>query len=402
MKIIHTADWHLGHKLHENSQLEEQALFLDWLQEYIQKEKVQVLLVSGDIFDNSHPSNEALNLYYDFLNAISQDNSPCKAVIITGGNHDSPGVLNAPQAVLRRHQIHIIGKATEKIEDEIFHLNIEGEELLVAAVPYLRDKDIRQVLEGERFENSGERYKKALIKHYAQLALLCEEKKNNTPCIAMGHLFAIGGSTSDSEQSIYVGNLGDIGAEDFPETFDYIALGHLHRPQKIAPYDHIRYSGSPYVLSFSEVHHKKRILLLETEQGKDFDIQNVDLPQFRAILQIKGSEEECLSELKELNTKSENDLQPWVELHVKDPNFNIFKLKDEIRAFENLQVLKISNTDEVDLEGFKSIAESSKSINDFLPEEVFEKLCEEKGLDLEENPEVKDLFFKAMNLAKNQ
>ena len=336
MKIIHTADWHLGHKLHENSQLEEQALFLDWLQEYIQKEKVQVLLVSGDIFDNSHPSNEALNLYYDFLNAISQDNSPCKAVIITGGNHDSPGVLNAPQAVLRRHQIHIIGKATEKIEDEIFHLNIEGEELLVAAVPYLRDKDIRQVLEGERFENSGERYKKALIKHYAQLALLCEEKKNNIPCIAMGHLFAIGGSTSDSEQSIYVGNLGDIGAEDFPETFDYIALGHLHRPQKIAPYDHIRYSGSPYVLSFSEVHHKKRILLLETEQGKDFDIQNVDLPQFRSILQIKGSEEECLSELKELNTKSENDLQPWVELHVKDPNFNIFKLKDEIRAFENL------------------------------------------------------------------
>ena len=227
MKILHTADWHLGHRLHEQSQLEEQMLFLSWIENYIIDQKIDVLLISGDIFDTGSPSNQSLEMYYSFL--VKLKATTCKSIIITGGNHDSPGTLNAPKHILGALSIKVVGKATKNIEDEVFKIEINGEIVIIGAVPYLRDGDIRRAVAGESFEELTDKYKKALINHYKSSAEQCKLKNTtNAPVIAMGHLFATGGSVSDSEQNIYVGTLGHIGAEDFPTYFNYIALGHLH------------------------------------------------------------------------------------------------------------------------------------------------------------------------------
>ncbi|MEL6607241.1 MAG: exonuclease subunit SbcD, partial [Bacteroidota bacterium] len=260
MRILHTADWHLGHRLHEHGQQEEQQLFLDWLLQLIDKEKIDVLLVSGDVYDTGVPSTQSQKMYYDFLIQLQQTH--CSEVVITGGNHDAPGTINAPKELLAALSVRVVGKATEEIADEVFELKIGNEAVIVAAVPYLRDQDIRRAVQGETFDEITERYKKALVNHYQEAATYCQEiNTNQVPVIAMGHLFAVGGSVSDSEQQIYVGNLGHIGAEDFPETFDYIALGHLHKPQIVGGKDYIRYSGSPVMLSFSETGYEKQVLV---------------------------------------------------------------------------------------------------------------------------------------------
>jgi len=302
MKILHTADWHLGHRLHERSQQEEQALFLDWLKAYIKENEIDVLLLSGDVFDTGVPSSSSQKLYYDFL--VSLRETSCSHIIITGGNHDSPGTINAPKELLNALSVKVVGKAEENIKKEVFKLTVDQEEIVVAAVPYLRDQDIRRALAGESFEELEERYRKALVNHYNEVAAHSEELKNNCPVIAMGHLFAIGGAISESEQNIYVGNLGHIGAEDFPNCFDYVALGHLHRPQKVGGKEHIRYSGSPVILSFSEIKYNKKIIVLETEAGEISTTTEVEIPRFREIVKVTGTVEECLAVLTTIKTNS--------------------------------------------------------------------------------------------------
>ena len=197
MKILHTSDWHLGHRLLDQSQLEEQSLFLEWLPDYIEANSIEVLLISGDIFDVGVPSANAQKLYYDFL--IRLHHSCCREVIITGGNHDAPSTLNAPKELLNALSIRVVGKATEPISDEIFTLTLDNEELIVAAIPYLRDQDIRRAVAAETADEIVNRYKTALISHFDEAAESCERMKSaNTTVIGMGHLFAVGGRTSES------------------------------------------------------------------------------------------------------------------------------------------------------------------------------------------------------------
>ncbi len=403
MKIIHTADWHLGHKLHDNSQLKEQNLFLDWLKKTIYEQEVDVLLVSGDIFDTSNPPIEAQNAYYDFLVDITKDDSPCKKIIITGGNHDSPGVLNAPAQFLKRFSVEVVGKATEDIEKEVLSFEINGQKLIVAAVPYLRDKDIRKHTLNERFEDIGGRYKQALIRHYQAVAAVCEKHKTpNTPVIAMGHLFAVGGKTTDSEQTIYVGNLGDIGAEDFPALFDYIALGHLHRPQTIGDQEKVRYSGSPYKLSFSEIGHKNSIELLHISESGAIQRENIICPTFRNLIRIQGDTEYCIQELERLNAEHEDNLNTWVELVLEEPKPNINPLRRAALNLQHMDVLKISQPKRESVESLRALAEQAVQITDLKPEEVFDKLCTDFKVTDANRKKIDDLFYEALNLANEQ
>ncbi|MUP39854.1 exonuclease SbcCD subunit D C-terminal domain-containing protein [Labilibaculum euxinus] len=400
MKILHTSDWHLGHRLHEQSQYEEQSQFLEWLETYIKTEEVSVLLVSGDVFDSGVPSTQSQKMYYDFLIKLTQ--SPCKHVVITGGNHDAPGTINAPKALLSALQVQVVGKVTENVEDEVFQLSVGNEQVIVAAVPYLRDQDIRRAVAGESFDDIGARYKMALVKHYTEVGTYCESiKSENVPVIGMGHLFAIGGSTSDSEQSIYVGSLGDIGAEDFPEIFDYMALGHLHRPQKAGGTDHIRYSGSPIILSFSEIGYDKNVILMETDGEKPLRIENILVPKFREVIRVKGSVAECITHLK-LIDKADYALKPWVEV-VIDNNMNTKIENQEInKAAEDLdlEVLKISLKNERNILGLEALIESSRNIKELQPLEVFKMKCKEQDFDIDENIEIFDAFNEALQIAR--
>ena len=400
MKILHTADWHLGHRLHENSQLEEQTLFLKWIENYINDEKIDVLLISGDVFDSASPSNQSMKMYYNFLMKLK--GTACKSVIITGGNHDSAGILNAPKELLDALSIKVVGKATENIEDEVFEIDIATEKVIIAAVPYLRDGDIRRAVAGESFEDLIDKYKTALINHYELAAAQCKLiNTKDVPVIAMGHLFAIGGSISDSEQNIYVGTLGHIGAADFPTYFDYIALGHLHRPQIIGGNEKVRYSGSPHILSFSEVNYDKKVLILSVEENKITHVKDAIVPCFREFYRVTGTMTECMEQFPNMISNA-YELTPWVEIILKENHtINTDALKKEAEKYP-FEILKIALKKQQTNIGIEELLKNTKSIKELLPAEVFKLKCKEMGVRLEEKPKVLDAFNEILQAVKNQ
>lgn len=400
MNILHTADWHLGHRLHDRSQFEEQSLFLNWLETYIKNQKIDVLLISGDVFDSGSPSNQSLEMYYSFL--VKLNGTCCKSIIITGGNHDSPGTLNAPKHILDALSIKVVGKATEDIKEEVFEIEINNEKVIIAAVPYLRDGDIRRAVAGETFDELTDKYKTALINHYVAAADQCKLiNTSNAPVIAMGHLFATGGTISDSEQNIYVGTLGHIGAEDFPSYFDYIALGHLHRPQIIGDNEKVRYSGSPTVLSFSEITYDKKILIVSIENNQITAIKDAIIPNFRAFYKLTGKLQECIDAFKTITTNT-YQLTPWVEIALKEDNtVNTDFLKAEAEKYP-FEILKIGLKKERTIKGIEELLANTKSIKELEPTEVFKLKCAEMDFDLAQRPEIWDAFNEIVQSVKNQ
>ncbi len=400
MKILHTSDWHLGHRLHEQSQHLEQSLFLDWLINIVKSKNIDVLLIAGDIFDTGHPSAQSMELFYSFLAKLYKQ-TDCKHIIITGGNHDSPGTLNAPSELVKYFSINIIGKATENISDEILSFKIGDENLIVAAVPFLRDRDIRKSIENETITEIESRYKKALVNHYQTLADEIKQKHNSGFTIAMGHLFAIGGETSDSEHKIYVGGLGDIAVKDFPKTFDYIALGHLHRVQKLSGKENIRYSGSPFPLSFSEISNNKKVIIIETKNEIIININEVTVPTFRNMYSVKGNLDECKQQLHHIAEKHKNDkLTPWVEVFVSGDDLKQSTYLD-INSYikdANIKVLKVRTENNFFVKYGNSEIENEVSIEDLNPEILFKNKCEEKGFNLDDNPEILDAFHEILNI----
>ena len=296
MKILHTSDWHLGKRLDMHDRLAEQKAALDWLIQTIIAEKVTVLVVAGDVFDTFTPPNEARKLYYHFLRDLLP--TACRHVVIIGGNHDSPAMLNADKDILEMLAIYVVGGATEDKKDEILTLrNRDGAvELLVAAVPFLHERDLRQTSLQDTIETRFEAIQHGIKAHYDEIAALATPLKAeyNVPLLATGHLFARNASDNKEKGSrIYVGNLENIAAADFPEVFDYVALGHIHRAQRLLP--HIYYAGSLIPLSFSEITAPKVVYTIEFEPNKTANnvgfvpnIQTLTLPVFRQLITIKG------------------------------------------------------------------------------------------------------------------
>ncbi|MCJ8164539.1 exonuclease SbcCD subunit D C-terminal domain-containing protein [Pontibacter sp. E15-1] len=317
MRVLHTSDWHLGQRLVNLERTEEHQHFLNWLLQTIEEERVEVLLMAGDVFDNGAPSNTALKLYYDFLRRACA--TCCRHVIITGGNHDSVSTLNAPRELLQYFNIHVVGGASDNPLDELIELrDAQGQlQLVVCAVPFLRDRDVRLSVAGENYEQREQRIREGIAAHYAAfIPHLQQYKTAQVPVVATGHLFAAGGSASDSEKEIHIGNLGQIGADQFPAEFDYVALGHLHRPQQVNNRHHIRYSGSPIPLSFSEVADTKVNYILDFENGKLSALQELEIPCCRKLVRFKGSLEKVKQQLA-LFDNSTHTLTAWAEIQVE-------------------------------------------------------------------------------------
>ena len=279
LTLLHTSDWHLGRRLYGKPRYDEFKQFLDWQLQTLREQKVDVLLIAGDIFDTTAPSNQAQNLYYDFLSQVCH--TDCRHVIIVAGNHDSASFLEAPKQLLKAFNIHIIGSMTDTPTDEVITLSDKSEqpELIVMAVPYLRDRDVRTVGHGERLEDKERKLTKGIKAHYAQIAdiaiaqqaQLHAKYKRSIPIVATGHLFTVGGQTmeGDGVRDLYVGSLGSIGAEIFHPQIDYVALGHLHIPQAVGGQPHIRYAGSPIAMGFGESRQQKQVHLLRFDADPD-------------------------------------------------------------------------------------------------------------------------------------
>ncbi|WP_201628365.1 exonuclease SbcCD subunit D C-terminal domain-containing protein [Psychrobacter maritimus] len=273
LTILHTSDWHLGRRLYGRMRYDEFEAFLSWLQDTISAQKVDVLIVAGDIFDTMTPSNRAQALYYEFLGKVSK--SCCQHIVIVAGNHDSPTFLDAPSNVLKFLNVHVIGTACEDLNDEVLVLDAADgtPHCIIAAVPYLRDRDVRSSAAGESADSKDANVIKGIRAHYdevasiakAKQAKLAEVHQRHIPIIATGHLFAAGGTTTEDDgvRELYVGSLGKISADMFDEGFDYVALGHLHVPQRVGGRESIRYSGSPIAMGFGEAKQQKQVLLVQ-------------------------------------------------------------------------------------------------------------------------------------------
>ena len=279
LTLLHTSDWHLGRRLYGKPRYDEFKQFLDWQLQTLREQKVDVLLIAGDIFDTTAPSNQAQNLYYDFLSQVCD--TDCRHVIIVAGNHDSASFLEAPKQLLKSFNIHIIGSMTDTLTDEVITLSDKAgqAELIVMAVPYLRDRDVRTVGHGERLDDKERKLAQGIKAHYAQIAdiaiaqqaQLKAKYKRTIPIVATGHLFTVGGQTmeGDGVRDLYVGSLGSIGAEIFHPQIDYVALGHLHIPQAVGGQPHIRYAGSPIAMGFGESRQQKQVHLLRFDANPD-------------------------------------------------------------------------------------------------------------------------------------
>ena len=279
LTLLHTSDWHLGRRLYGKPRYDEFKQFLDWQLQTLREQKVDVLLIAGDIFDTTAPSNQAQNLYYDFLSQVCD--TDCRHVIIVAGNHDSASFLEAPKQLLKSFNIHIIGSMTDTPTDEVITLSDKAgqAELIVMAVPYLRDRDVRTVGHGERLDDKERKLAQGIKAHYAQIAdiaiaqqaQLKAKYKRTIPIVATGHLFTVGGQTmeGDGVRDLYVGSLGSIGAEIFHPQIDYVALGHLHIPQAVGGQPHIRYAGSPIAMGFGESRQQKQVHLLRFDANPD-------------------------------------------------------------------------------------------------------------------------------------
>ncbi len=375
MKILHTADWHLGKKLHKHELSKDHQLFLDWLINFIQEQNIDLLLISGDVFDLANPPIEARAMYYWFLRQMIQ--LKCK-IIITGGNHDSAQMLDAPKDILNLLDITVVGGAINPIENEVIVL----ENLVVCAVPYLRDADLRQAIEGECGASRVENVRLGIKKHYDTLAEICQEKYPNLPKIAMGHLYAHGVSTSESEREIQIGNEAGIDSDCFSQTFDYVALGHIHRPQIIGGNERIRYSGSPIPLSFSEKNDQKIVLFLEVSDNKIQEIKTIDVPKFRDLKRISGTLEEVKSKL--IAHQNEAQLQAFLEVEVVEETFNpliIKELNDLITVFddESATVLKHKISFKNEVKSSEELFVEGQNLEDISEKSMLQKRLEKEN-----------------------
>lgn len=355
MKFLHTSDWHLGRTLYGRKRYDEFCAFLDWLVLTIEQEKINVLLVAGDVFDTSTPGNRAQNLYYRFLFRVST--SCCRHIVIIGGNHDSPSFLNAPKELLQALNVYVIGAMTERLEDEVIVIDKDEQpRAIVCAVPYLRDKDIRTTEPGETIDAKNTKLVDGLKKHYAHVCDMAEQKRKefvkaghpNIPVIVMGHLFTAGAKTVDQDgvRDLYVGSLVHVGKEVFSSSIDYAALGHLHVPQTVGGCEQIRYSGSPIPMGFGEAGREKRVVIIEFS-GTQADIREVCIPCFQPLLRIAGSLEDICEKLGEL--KNEKSCA-WLEIEYTGQKIvpDLRKIFDEAIIGSDMEIIRIKNRQVMD------------------------------------------------------
>lgn len=328
MKIIHTADWHLGQYFKGESREDEHRVFLAWLLSLLQKEQPDALLVAGDVFDTNNPPQSALTQYYQFL---SQAQAFCPNIIITGGNHDSRQVLNAPKELLVYMNIHIIGGGakinidSDMAKQIIAIKNKQGNTIAaVAAVPFLRETEVRQAITtAETNEEKIVQLRQGMKAYYARCAELIQPYAD-LPLLAMGHLYAAGSQLTDdesegrSERRIHVtmGNQNAIDTDIFPPLFQYIALGHIHQPQIVGKKEHIRYSGSPIPLSFGELNDKKQVVAVSFSGKNVAEIRPINVPTHRHLLRISGTPDQVIAQIALLDAPFDKP-SIWAEIKVQ-------------------------------------------------------------------------------------
>ena len=314
MKILHIGDIHLGCTLDNQRRHQEFEKTFGFLTEKVKAEHIEAALFSGDVFDNGAPSNDSQNLYYEFLLDLQQ--AGCRQIIAIAGNHDNANFLEAPQGLLRRMNIHVIGKVDPaNLSQEVITLGTEeNPAAIVCAVPFLRERDVRGwVPEGENTEEKITELNRGIIKHYQQVYELADARRSgrDIPIIAMGHFYAAGSTFSVSEDTRdaipyeTVGTLDSVDLKNFPRGFAYGALGHIHKPQAVPGFEQWRYAGSLLRMQLRKHMYAPQVILLDTLDLKH--PRGIEIPDecFHKMRVIEGNMEELRDQLAQLAAEKE-------------------------------------------------------------------------------------------------
>jgi len=337
-RLLHTADWHLGKLLNDQSRDAEHSMFLDWLLAAVAEHRVDAIVLSGDVFDSANPPQSALAGYYNFVSRLFRQGN-C-AFIAIAGNHDSPAQLEAPKNALHALNAHVAGCLAENPSDRILCLpDSSNPQVAVAMVPFLRDRDLRVGKEGDGSAEIQAQLVSGIQSRYAETAAAAKHLK--CPVIATGHLTVAGAAASDSEREIHIGGLGAVGAGIFPPEFAYTALGHLHRPQNCGADGRVRYSGSPIALGFGEAGDAKEVRILDASPDGIAHF-GLAVPTFRKLVQIRTTRAGLGTALESINAEP-GTLRPWVEVVVEDAGLEMDPAS-AVRALcegKNFDVLKV-------------------------------------------------------------
>lgn len=379
MKILHTADWHLGHQLHGHDRRFEHDAFLDWLSDTLKAREIDALLVAGDLFDTANPPASAWQQLYRFLARLRAE-MPRLNMVLIGGNHDSPSKLDAPHELLRAFDLHLVGSISRDSEGKL-----ETDRLLVplqdregniaawcAAVPFLRSSDLRV----ESLEEGQDRLIEGVRQVYAEV--LAEGRARcgeELPLIAMGHAYLAAGQLSElSERRVLGGNQHALPADLFAAA-DYTALGHLHLAQ--SPATGVHYSGSPLPLSLAEANYNHQVLEVTFAEGKLTGLERIPVPRAVEMIRLPQSTlDDALNAIASLELPDcPQEAQPFLEVRLLLPKPEA-RIRERILAAiadKPVRLARISTQYQGSGEGLAD-GHERRRLDELSPTEVF-RLC---------------------------
>ena len=398
MRILHTADWHLGKDLEGQSRLDEQQEFLEDFVNIVKENNIDLVIIAGDVYDSSNPKARAEKLFYDTLKKISANGE--RLTLVISGNHDNPERLVAAGPLAMDHGIIMVGTPKTVVltgdygkhkvvnsKEGFIEIEINGERAVILTVPYPSEKRLNEVLyfdmesEEEKLKTYGERIQQL----FDELKVNYREDTIN---LVVSHLFAMGSVEGGSERSIQLGGSYIVDGNCFPSEAQYIALGHVHKPQIVPGTNkRARYSGSPIHYNRKEIGFKKKCFIIDVKAGEECNIEEVELKVYKPIEIWKCDNIDQAIEMCNIH-KEENS---YVYLEISTDRYI---REDEIKEMKSLKkdileiIPKIKGMDlEDDLES---------RINDKPFDEIFKEFYKrERGLEADD--EVVDLLLSILS-----
>lgn len=397
MKILHTSDWHLGKNLENVSRMDEQEKFIEDFVDIVEKNHIDMVIIAGDIYDHSNPPARAEEMFYKAIKKISKNGK--RLVLIIAGNHDNPNRLVAANPLAYEQGILLVshpktivqtGKCGEyKVVDAgegYIEVEVKNERAVIITIPYPSEKRLNEVI----YKNiEDEERQKAYTERLGELfGELSKKYREDTINIAVSHLYVIGGEESDSERNIQLGGSLAVHIKDLPLKADYIALGHLHRPQEVkSTQSKIVYAGSPLQYSKSEIGYSKCCYVLDMRAGEKPNVEKVLFKNYKPIEVWKCKNiEEAIERCRE---NSERDL--WVYIEIKT---------DRYISQEDIKTMKALKKDILEIKPIIEREDGEEDEYYDVKEKKIEELFKDfylKSRDVNPTEEVMELFLQIIN-----
>lgn len=375
MRILHTSDWHLGKSLEGFSRMDEQEAFLNDFIEIVKEKNVDMVIIAGDIYDSANPPSRAERMFYDTLKKLSSKGE--RITLVIAGNHDNPERLVAAGPLARDHGIIMLGtpKSVADIGEYGRHrivdsgegfveIEINGERAVILTVPYPSEKRLNEVLY-DAMDEEEQRVKTYSDRIKSLFDTLSEKYREDTINLAVSHLFAMGSEEAGSERNVQLGGSFIVDGGCFPEKAQYIALGHIHKPQLVPGTNkRARYAGSPIHYSKKEINFNKKAFIIDAKPNEECFIEEVDFKVYKPIEVWKCEGIEEAIEMCEENSGKDC----WVYLEITTDRY---LREDEIKMMKSSKkdileispIIKGTNIEEIELNSF-----SDKSFDEIFKE----------------------------------